>query len=292
MTLKRQAVLIMAHNNWNQLERLIKYFDHKEIDIFLHVDKKAKEFNPQFFNSLCKSANFTILDRRKIYWGTQDQILCELELFKKAKLCGPYGYYHLLSGNDVPLVPFEVFYNFFKENENNYLTTDEDPKFEMRFQLYFNIFTKFTLLPEHLIQYLNKKSNSLQLKLGINRLKNLKSNYPLLRQGHNWCNLKQEAVDEIISHEKEIKKFSRFTLCGDEMYKQIILCNSRNNFPLSYYDIRAIDWSNGGSHPKTFTSNDIEQLKNYIAQGRLIARKFDEKTDNSIIEWLYSELGN
>ena len=292
MTSKKQAILIMAHNNWNQLEKLIKYFDHKEIDIFLHVDKKAIGFNSQFFNTLCKSANFTVLKRRKIHWGTNDQILCELELFKKAKLTGPYQYYHLLSGNDVPLKPFNVFYNFFKDNQNNYLIADEEPQFEIRFQLYFNIFSKFSLFPKGLIQYLNKKSNAFQFKIGVNRLKKLKSTYPLLRQGHNWCDLKQEAIEEIISNEKEIKKFSRFSLCGDEMYKQIILCNSKKNFSLTYDNIRAIDWSNGGSHPKIFTSKDIEKLKNYIAQGKLIARKFDEKLDNFIIDWIYSELHN
>lgn len=292
MSTNKQAILIMAHNNWNQLELLINYFDHKEIDIFLHVDKKAKGFNYQLFNSLCKSANLTILKRRKIHWGTNDQILCELELFKKALLSGPYQYYHLISGNDVPLVPFNVFFNFFKDNENNYLIADEEPQFEIRFQLYFNLFEKFRLLPNRLIQYLNKKTNALQIKIGIDRLKKLKSLFPVLRQGHNWCDLKQDAVEEIVSKEKEIKKFSRFSSCGDEMYKQIILCNSKKGFTLTYDNVRAIDWSNGGSHPKTFTSNDIEQIKNYISQGHLIARKFDEKIDFSIIEWLYSEKRN
>lgn len=290
MTAQKQAILIMAHNNWNQLEQLIKYFDHEQTDIFLHVDKKAKGFDRKLFSSVCKSANLTILKQRKIHWGTNDQILCELDLFKTALMSGPYQYYHLLSGNDVPLVPFNIFYDFFKENENNYLTADDEPQFEIRFQLYLNIFEKISFLPKRFIQFLNDKSNALQLKISINRLKKLKSVFPVLRHGHNWCDLKQEAVEEIISKEKEIKRFSRFSSCGDEMYKQIILCNSEKPFPLTDESIRGIDWSSGGRHPKIFTSADIEQIKDYIAQGKLLARKFDEKTDSSIIERIYSDI--
>ena len=288
----KQAVLIMAHNNWNSLEKLIRFFDSNEIEIFLHIDKKAKDFNKQHFINLCNNAKINLIKRRNVRWGTNDQILCEMDLFKEALKKGPFLYYHLISGNDVPLVPLNEFLNFFKGKSKNFLIADEEPQFEIRFQIYFNIFEKLKILPQSWKQYLNKKSNALQIKIGVNRLKKLKDKFPIIRQGHNWCNLKQKAVEILISKEKEIKKISYFTSCGDEMYKQIILCNSEIATTLTNDDIRAIDWTNGGPHPKTFSYKDLTQLQDYKRQGKLLARKFDENLDNSIIEKLYLLLEN
>ena len=288
----KQAVLIMAHNNWNSLEKLIRFFDSNEIEIFLHIDKKAKDFNKQHFINLCNNTKINLIKRRNVRWGTNDQILCEMDLFKEALNKGPFLYYHLISGNDIPLVPLNEFLNFFKGKSKNFLIADEEPQFEIRFQIYFNIFEKLKILPQSWKQYLNKKSNALQIKIGVNRLKKLKDKFPIIRQGHNWCNLKQDAVEILISKEKEIKKISYFTSCGDEMYKQIILCNSEISATLTNEDIRAIDWSSGGQHPKTFSYKDLTQLQDYMRQGKLLARKFNENLDNSIIEKLYLLLEN
>lgn len=40
--MQKHAFLIIAHNNWGQLKKLIECLDSQTHDIFVHVDKKAK----------------------------------------------------------------------------------------------------------------------------------------------------------------------------------------------------------------------------------------------------------
>lgn len=42
----KHAFMIMAHNNYNQLTKLLYLLDHPEVEIFLHIDKKSKEYIP------------------------------------------------------------------------------------------------------------------------------------------------------------------------------------------------------------------------------------------------------
>ena len=41
----KHAYLIMAHNEFYILEKLLKLIDDERNDIYLHIDKKAKNFN-------------------------------------------------------------------------------------------------------------------------------------------------------------------------------------------------------------------------------------------------------
>lgn len=96
----RYAYLIMAHTNFNQLKVLISLLDDPRNDIYLHVDKRAKSFNP---NDICTHhSTLIILDRIKVNWGGHSQITCELNLLKAA-ISNHYQYYHLVSGVDLPL---------------------------------------------------------------------------------------------------------------------------------------------------------------------------------------------
>ena len=42
--MKKQAILIMYHNDYYILEKLLQQIDNEKFDIFLHVDKKTKNF--------------------------------------------------------------------------------------------------------------------------------------------------------------------------------------------------------------------------------------------------------
>ena len=67
----KHAYLLMAHGNWSLLNRLIQKLDHKDNDIFLHIDKKAN-FPNEIEEKLRGSINFSNLffcDRKKINWG-------------------------------------------------------------------------------------------------------------------------------------------------------------------------------------------------------------------------------
>lgn len=285
----RHAYLILAHNNWASLERLIKFFDHPFNDIYVHVDKKATDFDIDSFKSICKTSKIYFVNRHKVFWGSDNVAVAELELFKAALLNGPYKYYHLLSGNDLPLKPLKEINSFFNSTDKNFIIADEESEWEHRLQIYMNVFDR-TFLPKKIKTVLNRYSNSLQIKVGINRLKKLKKDFPKVTKGHQWGDFTDEAVKEIVKNEKKIRKFCRFTNCCDEMYKQIILSNSSLADSISGDDLRAIDWSECNPHPKTYTFYDYEHLKDVSGKGKIFARKFDESVDLRIINKIYEDI--
>ena len=52
----KHAFLIIAHSNWWQLKKLIECLDSGTHDIYVHIDKKSKDFDESYFrNSVTKS---------------------------------------------------------------------------------------------------------------------------------------------------------------------------------------------------------------------------------------------
>lgn len=50
--LDKHAYLIIAHNNFEVLEILIKMLDYKHNDLYVHIDKKVKNFDTDFFSCI------------------------------------------------------------------------------------------------------------------------------------------------------------------------------------------------------------------------------------------------
>lgn len=115
-----------------------------------------------------------------------------------------------------------------------------------------------------------------------------------LGKGHNWCDLTQKAVEKLVQSEKAIRKFTRFTHCSDEMYKQIILLNQTEDEIglISKTDIRYIDWVEKGNHPRTLTMQDYDILSNRTSThtNYIFARKFDDSIDRAVIDKIYYKL--
>lgn len=286
--MKKHAFLIMAHNNFSILERLMLLLDTPYNDIFIHIDKKAKSIDINRLQSICTKAHVFITKRYNVTWGSSKQVRAELNLFQTACKYGPYWYYHLCSGCDLPIKTATEIYKFFEKNRSNYLFYNEKlTKYDYeRLSTYRNIFKKDSIL-----SFLNPYINLLQLKLKIDRTKMRPlTHYPILKRGWNWCDLTQEAVNAIIEAKHDIIKFTRYTVCSDEMYKQIILLN--RDIPIYKENdsdgVRFIDWSDGGGdHPKIFRINDYNRI---MSSDKLFARKFDENIDSEIINQIYKTL--
>ena len=58
--MQRHAYLIMAHNNWYTLEKLIRLLDVPWNDIYLHIDKKVKDFSQEYYKSIPYTLQFIL----------------------------------------------------------------------------------------------------------------------------------------------------------------------------------------------------------------------------------------
>ena len=111
----KHAWLIIAHNEFAVLQRLISLLDHEKSDFFVHVDAKVREFPPL----TVEKGRIFILDKRMdVRWGSVSQIETELVLMNFAKQKGPYSHYHILSGTHLPLKPIEELLQFYDEHKN------------------------------------------------------------------------------------------------------------------------------------------------------------------------------
>ena len=113
--MKKHAYLIMAHDNFYILEKLIQLIDYDLNDIYIHIDKKAKNFNFNYFRNLVNKSNIYFVKRFNVRWGGYSIVEAELELLNKA-IKGEYEYYHIISGVDLPLKSQEYIHKFFNAN--------------------------------------------------------------------------------------------------------------------------------------------------------------------------------
>lgn len=115
----KHAYLIMAHSNWEQLDKLVNLLDDPWNDIYLHIDKK----NLVHFNKFhehrrikAKYSQIVFVDSIDVRWGHVSQIEAELSLFEKASE-KPHAYYHLISGVDLPLHCQTYIHQFFDKHQ-------------------------------------------------------------------------------------------------------------------------------------------------------------------------------
>lgn len=273
----KHAYLIMAHNNFSILEKLIKLLDYEYNDLYIHIDKKIERFDFDYFEKLCIHSNVYFIQKRKdVQWGRQSLVLTEMLLFKTAYHNGDYGWFHLLSGVDLPILSAQEIYSYFFDKDKSYVYIQPNmSKWDkQRISRY-----SFSLKNEVLSNILY----NIQERFSVDRVKRL-----VVKKGSNWCSLTRRSVEILLVKEKEIKKMTFASSCADEVYKQTILYNYAKD--TIFFDehgnttnLRYVDWSSGGNHPKILDETDLE---NITTSGKLFARKFDEKKSKKILNYI------
>lgn len=301
--MNRHAYLIMAHNNFYNLEYLLRTLDYEENDIYIHIDKKVKNFDKQYFIQINSKANVYIYSQIATNWGGYSLVECELFLLREAYKNGKYFYYHLLSGADLPIKKHSDIMKFFEKNAGYEFVQFRDQLFERnkinmsrRVSLYYWIqeyrnISK-NIIVKNVLRYISKILLGIQVILHVDRLKNEKI---VLKYGSQWFSISQKFVEYLLNNEKKIQMMFHNTLCPDEFVIQTMLYNSE--FKDKIYqnlleidensaNLREIDWKRSvdDTHPYTWKSEDFSYL---INSELLFARKFDEEADKNIINKIY-----
>lgn len=289
----RHAYLIMAHNDFEILEKSILLIDDDYNDIYIHIDKKVKKFNFEYFKKLPQKSKIYFVKRIDVRWASYRQIKCEYILFKEAYK-KHYDYYHLLSGVDLPIVCNQKVYNFFEENKGKefVLFDKHDSINENTIDRikYYHLFVAFARSKNKFLRKIygifNYRGINIQKKIGINRIKK----FPLkLRKGAQWISITDEFMKYVIDNERLVKKYFKYSYCSDELFIQTLLYNS--NFYKNVYSKkdddyigikRCIDWKRG--LPYTYKDEDFNFL---VSSDCFWARKFSSKADKKIIQRIY-----
>ncbi len=270
----RHAYLILAHNQFDVLELLLKSLDDERNDIYLHFDKKVKEL-PQLST---KKAGLTILkDRIDIRWGHISMVQAELLLMETA-LKQSYDYLHLLSGVDLPLKSQDYIHRFFEQNKGKEFVgyynggADSSP-LELKVQRR-HIFSD-SFKGSGLIYQAKRVARFLFLKMQL--LAGLKRNEGIeFKKGTQWFSITSDFARYILEHKEEINYIYADSFCCDEIVVQTLLWHSP--FAQNIYErddeakgcMRYVGWKD--NKLLDFTLADLDSLQKSEA---LFARKFN-----------------
>lgn len=282
--INKHAYLLIVHNNFEILEKLLKLLDHDLNDIYIHVDKKCQSFDFEKYNKLLTKSKIFFIPRIDVRWGHYSQVIVELNLLKEAS-SKQYAYYHLLSGVDLPIKSQTYIHNYFEKNKNReYIGFIQNHNNYDRVQYYhiYNGRDKFSNLNmiKKIMFIINFLSLNIQKVLKINRFE--KYNLEIAK-GSNWFSISNQLVNYVVNKYDDIIRLCKFSNCADEIFLQTIFVNSpfyNESYRESQYNsnLRLIDWKRGS--PYTFRLDDFDLI---CQSDALFARKFDEQIDMEIV---------
>ena len=270
----RHAWLIITHNEFGVLQRLVSMLDAPESDFYIHFDKKVRVLP----TIRVEKGNLHILEKRiDVCWGTVSQIKVELLLLETAWKNGPYQHYHILSGTHLPLKSVEKLFAFYNSHAGEeimrFWPQDEgDADFKLR-RYHFPIydFKSKNLFRRRLCQLTWRGVIKFQKIFGIRHLKN-----DTFIKTDQWLSLTEMANQYLVNSKKNILKKYKYSFCGDEYFVASELQVMGDQFKLfDCQNLLYVDFVRDS--PKSLPLHMYQELQ---ATGFLWARKFTApKTD-------------
>lgn len=284
------AILIIAHNQFELLKKLILALDDEKNDIFVHIDAKVKDFDFDSFKSLPKYSEIHFTDRVNVTWGDFSQVEAEMILLNASvnneTENKKYSYFHLISGCDLPIKSNDEIHRFFDENigkEFIHFSSNKASSTSVTRIKYYHFFRSKRTFFRKLLSY-----SILQIErlIGVNRLK---KNNITVQKGCNWFSITGDFARYIVQNMQKWKTVFEYSYCADEVFVQTIFVNSpfKNNLFMKNCNnnhlacARLIDWERG--NPYVFRKEDFELIKSSSA---MFGRKFSLDIDPEIVDMI------
>lgn len=299
----KQAYLIIAYNNFEQLSFLLGLLDYPYVDIYLLIDKKSNLTVADKNNILgaVKKSKVYFVPRINIYWGDFSLVKAEFILFRSAYNKSKYSYYHLISGSDLPLRPESQIFDFFDNHRNKIFIrlakADKQAENRVKYRQVLIRYRQRSNSPK-VINYsakvINKIGIRVQKLLGINIIKKYKIKVGI---GSEWVSLDTSTVKLILDNEIWIAKVFSNSVCSDELFIPTLL-NKYSEFQKKIWkaetnpdkpgelfgNMRYINWWAGS--PYTWKEGDEKDIEIGIKSGNLFSRKFNLKKSPKLKEYI------
>lgn len=286
----KHAYLIIANNNFDQLQILLNLLDDVQNDIYLLIDEKS--INVPLSFDVEKSSLF-VLPKIPIYWGNYSQVQAIINLLKESTK-RRYSYFHLISGQDLPLVSQREIHDFFDKHPNKIFITYSkiatEKSLDNRSKRH--LFRKHYRISEY--EGIRLFFFTIYRKVERSVLFFQKPKYKVTRHASTWFSIDEETARLIVSKEDWIyKKFHTGYLVDEIFFPAIIdkyqlqdkvFCDKAvEDKPLDFQgNLRYINWWDGT--PYVWNIKDLNQL--YIGKnlGHFFSRKFDISRDKQVID--------
>jgi hypothetical protein len=214
----KHAFLIMAHGSLPLLRVLLSMLDDERNDIFLHIDRKSDMLDGAEPLVLSKARLFLLEQRVDVRWGNLSQIKAEYVLFEEALKHGPYAYYHLLSGQDLPIKSQDYIHQFFEEHQGKeFVGINHGEEFEWdcrRKMMRYWLFTSLTRSKYGALNAITRRLNKYLSMLLMPFLHRQKMDFA---KGANWVSITQACVEYVVSQKPFVLKRFNYTFCPDNI---------------------------------------------------------------------------
>lgn len=277
------AYLIIAHNEFEVLQKLLQALDDKRNDIYVHIDKKVKTLP----TLTVTQSRLYLLDKRvDVRWGTVSQIKAEYRLMEEAYRRGGYDYYHIISGTHYPLKSQDELHAYFDGLCGKSLLQpmeSNDYQIDLKLRRYNSFVGGF----HHPISWISRTSQFVwKALIRIQKICHIRQNKNRQYiQASNWASLSEEAVHYLLENKKVIVHDYRYSFCGDEFFVPTELAIGNMGHEL-FFSSNMLYQQLGRAQTSYFTMADYEEI---MTSNCLFARKFSGQ-DMDIIERIYQQI--
>lgn len=278
------AILIMAHRNETQLNRLVEHL-RRDFTVYIHVDRRSRLRVPAH-------PNVHLVRRRyRVYYGSFSMIQARLALLEEA-IRRNHDYYLVISAQDLPLVSNTEIRSFFQRagGKDYYLcrqipvdppgSDPEDPQILRRLTHYWMDESRGPIL-----FFAFRVVRKIQCLLRWYRRLDF-----VVYRGSDWFNFHHESATHLVERARKdhrlMRRF-RFTRLGAALFFQIILQQSPRRTEYVNDDLRYVLFE-GRRHPRVLGMQDYDTLRD---SGKLFGRKFDDAVDAEVIDRLLGARG-
>lgn len=210
--MKKHALLIQAHQDISYFIKLAKI--QPNVNFYVHMDAKSDYFPDAETAQLANV--FLLKDRITVRWGGFSQIEATLKLFETAFANEDNAYFHLLSGEDVVLQPFEVIEKQWQQRFDfqAMMTCERAPQYAYRFIMD---------SPHADSNWQRQLTGKIITKLQQGVAK-IKTYYSPIYFGSQWFSVTRADWEKIVPFTDEYSDFFRHKLVPDEHFFQTLIC--------------------------------------------------------------------
>ena len=260
--MKKHALLIQAHQDISYFIKLAKI--QPNVNFYVHMDAKSDYFPDAETAQLANV--FLLKDRITVRWGGFSQIKATLKLFETAFAHEDNAYFHLLSGEDVVLQPFEVIEK------------------QWQHQFGFQAMMSCEIAPQYAYRFIMDSPHAdsnwqrqltgkiiTKLQQGVAKVKPYHS--PIYF-GSQWFSVTREDWEKIVPFTDEYSDFFRHKLVPDEHFFQTLITEKlTNQIRLSNDNRRQIIFDKNVNNGNSPIYLDLFKLERAKFDGYWFARK-------------------
>lgn len=275
------AFLIQCHKNPRQINRLIKALQHPSVEIFIHIDSKAKGIR----ECIVCGSDIHILPAEQcvsVFWGQFSQVQATLNMLKYASKCNQFDFYFLISGQDYPLKSIEYIVQYLREGKQyDYIDSHDISHFKKRNEIYYPLYfigqSTDKKIMKTMYEYCTGGKNHTFSLFKRKIPNNIQAYF-----GSQWWCLNAETVSWLLHYlneNPEYMVFYKHSLCPDEsFFHTLVMASPYVQYvrPFLHY----LQFDIGKSSPKTLK---VENLESLLSSDKLMARKFDIDVDEEVL---------